>query len=140
MAVAFSLNIKGIKEVKDALKKNEKAITDALDMEMTAYAVDIEALATRKVKKYFGASGLSGAFYLENKKLNKTVGNSKLYAPYVEFGTGATVDVPKGLEGYAMQFKGRGIRKVNLPARPFLFNSQRELFAGFIKRVKNLIK
>lgn len=138
MAASFQLNIRGVKEVKDALKKNEKSITDDLDMEMTAYANDIKNLATRRVPTDTGK--LKQSFYLENKKLNKTVGNSKLYAPYVEFGTGAKVDVPKGLEGYAMQFKGKGIRKVNLHARPFLFNSQRELFAGFLKRVKNLIK
>jgi len=48
-------------------------------------------------------------------------GTSKEYGPYVEFGTGTMVDVPEGLESYAMQFKGKGLRKVNLPARPFLF-------------------
>jgi len=29
------------------------------------------------------------------------------YAPYVEFGTKSKVDVPAGLESYAMQFKGK---------------------------------
>ena len=42
------------------------------------------------------------------------------YAPYVEFGTGGMVVVPSGWESFAMQFKGAGIRTVNLPARPFL--------------------
>lgn len=42
------------------------------------------------------------------------------YAPYVEFGTGNLVKVPQELRDYAMQFKGRGIRQVNLPARPYL--------------------
>lgn len=42
------------------------------------------------------------------------------YAPYVEFGTGGLVDVPEGLEDYAIQFIGKGIRQVNLPPRPFL--------------------
>ena len=43
------------------------------------------------------------------------------YSPYVEFGTGALVDVPAGLEEYAIQFKGAGIKQVNLPPRPFLY-------------------
>ena len=43
------------------------------------------------------------------------------YAAYVEFGTGGLVDIPKGLESYAIQFKGLGIRQVNLPARPYFF-------------------
>ena len=43
------------------------------------------------------------------------------YAPYVEFGTGDHVSVPKELMDYAIQFKGRGIRKVNNKARPYFF-------------------
>lgn len=54
-------------------------------------------------------------------KLFAKSGTSKEYGPYVEFGTGTMVDVPAGLESYAMQFKGKGVKKVNLPARPYLF-------------------
>jgi len=45
------------------------------------------------------------------------------YAPYVEFGTGNKVYVPKELTDYAMQFKGRGIRKVNNRHQPYFFPS-----------------
>ena len=38
---------------------------------------------------------------------------------YVEFGTGANVQIPEGLEDYAMGFFVSG--KGHLPARPFLF-------------------
>jgi len=136
--MSFSLNIKGIKGVQDALKRKEKAVTTELDLEMNAYVIDIEAAATRKAPVDTGK--LRQGFFIDtSKKLNKSVGNSKEYAAYVEFGTGALVNVPKGLEGYAMKFKGKGIKKVNLPARPFLFNSQRELFPKFLKRIKNII-
>lgn len=43
------------------------------------------------------------------------------YAPYVEFGTGNKVYVPNELTEYAMQFKGRGIRKVNNKHQPYFF-------------------
>ena len=43
------------------------------------------------------------------------------YAPYVEFGTGSQVVVPDGLKDYAIQFKGRGKRKVNNRAQPYFF-------------------
>lgn len=43
------------------------------------------------------------------------------YAPYVEFGTGDFVSVPSNLTDYALQFKGRGLRKVNNRARPYFF-------------------
>lgn len=136
--MSFSLNIRGLKGVQDALKRKEKAVTTGLDLEMNAYVIDIEAAAIRKAPVDTGK--LRQGFFIDtSKKLNKSVGNSKEYAPYVEFGTGTLVNVPKGLEEYAMRFKGKGIKKVNLPARPFLFNSQRELLPKFLKRINNLI-
>lgn len=52
--------------------------------------------------------------------LNGVVGSKVKYSPYVEFGTGGLVDVPTGLEDYAIKFKGAGIKQVNLFPRPFL--------------------
>lgn len=73
-------------------------------------------------------------------QINTRVGTAIDYAPYVEFGTGTLVDIPDGLEDYAMQFKGKGLRQVNLPARPFLFpaffKEQKEL----LKRIKRIFK
>ena len=43
------------------------------------------------------------------------------YAPYQEFGTGNKVMVLPGYEAYAMQFKGKGIRKVNVRPRMYFF-------------------
>jgi len=45
------------------------------------------------------------------------------YAPYVEFGTGSKVYVPKELTDYAIQFRGRGVRKVNNSHQPYFFPS-----------------
>jgi len=50
------------------------------------------------------------------------------YAPYVEFGTGGMVNLDDMLQlgippSYAAQFKGKGIKEVNLPARPFFYNA-----------------
>lgn len=56
----------------------------------------------------------------EVKGLNGIIGSTVKYSPYIEFGTGGLVDVPSGLEDYAMKFKGAGIKQVNLPPRPFL--------------------
>jgi hypothetical protein len=47
------------------------------------------------------------------------------YGPYVEFGTGDKVVAPEDVKDYAMTFKGKGIRKVNLSARPYLFPAVR---------------
>lgn len=62
------------------------------------------------------------------------------YAPYIEFGTGGKVDVPEGLESYAKQFKGKGVKQVNIPPRPYLYNSWREETAKMLQRLRNAIK
>lgn len=45
------------------------------------------------------------------------------YAPYQEFGTGrfAPMGILPGYESYARQFKGRGIRKVNIYPKMYFF-------------------
>jgi phage gpG-like protein len=69
------------------------------------------------------------------------------YAPYVEFGTGRNVDLSEldelGIpELYAAQFKGK--REVNLPARPYLYNSARqalhEMLSNMNRKIKNIVK
>lgn len=45
------------------------------------------------------------------------------YAAYVEFGTGGLVEVPDELKDQAIKFIGKGIREVNLHARPYLYPS-----------------
>ena len=63
------------------------------------------------------------------------------YAPYVEFGTGGMVDLDDMLQlgilpSYAAQFKGKGIKEVNLPARPFFYNAARIGLKNLLVRLK----
>lgn len=59
------------------------------------------------------------------------------YAPFIEFGTGGLVNIPKGYEKTAAQFKGKGIRQINLPARPFLIPTTKSELRKMIIRLKN---
>ena len=45
------------------------------------------------------------------------------YAPYQEFGTGKRVRIYPGYSSYAAQFRGRGIRQVNIKPHPYFINS-----------------
>lgn len=70
-------------------------------------------------------------------QLRQSIGNTKAtiqinrslifantpYAAYVEFGTGGKVSIPKGFEQLAAQFRGKGIRQVNLRPQPYLIPS-----------------
>jgi len=43
------------------------------------------------------------------------------YSAYMEFGTGGLVEVPSELKEVAAMFKGKGIRRVDIRPRPFLY-------------------
>lgn len=124
------------------LKKVVKEATDEfkvyLEDEITETTDNIYLKANNRVRVDKGF--LKNHLYKEQKGLNAEVGDTAHYAPYVEFGTGGLVDVPAGLEDYAIQFKGNDIRQVNLPARPYLFNSAFEEVTMMIQRIKNGIK
>ena len=67
------------------------------------------------------------------------------YAPYFEFGTGRLVDLDDLTElglpaSYAAKFKGKGIRDVNLPARPYFFSSIRFEFKKLLDRLDDRFK
>jgi hypothetical protein len=68
------------------------------------------------------------------------------YAPYQEFGTGKYVfknysqynRALEGLEDYASQFKGKGLRKVNIYPQPFLFPAFAIAVRNMMLKLKNM--
>lgn len=58
---------------------------------------------------------------------------------YVEFGTGGLVDIPTGYEALAAAYRGRGIRQVNLPARPFMIPAYVAHSALYLSNVKRIL-
>jgi len=58
---------------------------------------------------------------IEITKLIYQIAALSPYAAYQEFGTGFLTDVPAGLEELALQFKGDGIKEINIPPQPFLY-------------------
>lgn len=67
--------------------------------------------------------------------------SSKLYSPYVEWGTIKKVSVPSDLQSYALQFKGRGIKKSGgMSPRPFFFIHKDYIELELRNRLKDLFK
>jgi hypothetical protein len=68
---------------------------------------------------------------ISHNELGGSVYTQREYAPYQEFGTGNKVVAPDDVAAYARTFMGKGIRKVNQRAQPYLFPAwrlaQREL-------------
>lgn len=118
-------------------KEGEKEIES-----LTKIAADeIEAEAKRLAPKDKGAAGLSGNIVAE--KINKkswTVTAYEKYSAFMEFGTGGLVSIPKGWESMAAQFKGKGIKKVNLMPQPFLYPAFKKGSREYVKDLKGSLR
>lgn len=106
----FSLDISGVKQIEQAIKKMDKAATEGLTKELDAAVINIQRNAIRRAPGNFGKLRQSIKFDIGNK-LFKSVFAGVEYAPYVEFGTAgkkkSQVKVPPGYEAFAAQFKGK---------------------------------
>jgi len=98
----------------DFAKKYKEEYIDLLNE--TIQNIETEAISLAPVDLGILKSSING----EVDGMNGVVGTPIRYSPFIEFGTGGLVDVPEGLEDYAMRFKGAGIKQVNLFPRPFL--------------------
>ena len=123
--------LKGLKDYKLTV---DKFVKDGVK----DWAEETESGAKRDVPVRTGE--LKNNIYgeVEDYKADVGVSDAIDYAPYVEFGTGTKVDVPTGLEAYALQFKSPNEHNVNLPARPYLFSNARTAYARFIDKLKRL--
>lgn len=98
------------KDLQNALKKLESASKEIRvkgEIAIEASARNIQKKAKNNAPT--GASNfLKDSVDVRGSKLEREVFTDMKYAPFVEFGTKSKVDIPAGLEGYAMQFKGSG--------------------------------
>lgn len=92
-----------------------------------------------------GSNGQGSAYVSAGGGLNNKTGREVIYAPYVEFGTGAgyninssTTNVFYNLQNYASLFQRGG--QVNLPSRPFLFNNAANRLREFVAKYDESFK
>jgi hypothetical protein len=136
--MSLKFDIRGMEGVQAALNKKVDAITKGIDREMTAAALETNAKQAAYTPVDTGRLRSSNGFDV-SKPLDKKLFNRIQYAPYIEFGTGGLVTIPVGLEDIALQFKGAGIRQVNMRAQPFFFRAWFEERTKLIQRIKKLI-
>ena len=142
MADQILFRIEGLDALITRLGKLAPEIAKEVAMEVNASALAIQSKARRDV--VVDNSTLRSSIQLKEvntgDKIMYTVGSRLKYAPYVEFGTGGTVNVPAGYEDFAIQFKGKGIRKINLRPRPYLIPAFESEMPILRKNIKNVIK
>ena len=140
----LKVNLLGTKELQAAIEKAEKKLVKGVDMEMDASVKNIHLKQVVLSPIRFGRLKAGNTFNVE-KPLYKVLENAVEYAPYQEFGTGTYVFmgepwVDAELESEAAQFKGKGIRKVNLYPRPFFYAPFYEEKPRLIKAIEDILK
>lgn len=133
-------DLKSLKKKMDNLRAFDKQV---LSNEIGRSALEISKIAKQNV--VVDSGNLKQSIKAERKGKTAEVVAGAKYAPYVEFGTGGSVDLTDMLElgipaSYAAQFKGKGIKNVNLPARPFFFNAARIGLKNLLVRLNGEIK
>ena len=128
---------------KNKLDKMRAFESKTLSNELGKTGLEIVRLAKRSAPVDNGALKQSISAQRSGKSINVVA--AAHYAPYVEFGTGGRVDLTDMTQlgippSYAAQFKGKGIRDINLPARPFFFSSARIGFKNLLNRLNGEIK
>jgi len=142
-------SLKRVLKTLDAVgNKYPKAVVNLLQaegliIETNAKKNLVRELAKRNPSKsskstYHGL--LSASIHSKNNPNGVQVSASKNYAAYVEFGTGDLVDIPQGWETFAAKFKGRGIRKVNSRARPYLVKAFIDESPKIVHKLRELYK
>jgi HK97 gp10 family phage protein len=146
--MALSVNETDLRKLYGDLERVIEKNSQGLRTAVNKVGVKIESKAKQNVVRVTGKLGykvmgnLSSSIMANysEKGFSVRIGTALHYAPYVEFGTGTMVNVPAGLEDFAMQFKGAGIKEVNLPPRPFLFPAFEENIETFIEQLEKMIQ
>jgi len=104
----ITLDITGLDKAMAKFDKYKKTVQTEVKDEVAVSALKIQSDAKKLAPVNLGM--LRNSIYLKSEspsqgKFMFTVGVAKKYAPYVEFGTGGKVSIPKGYESYASQFK-----------------------------------
>ena len=138
--------IKGLNKVLKKLEKfgDEAKVLIEDELLETATEIRTQARFSAPVNKIVGMGGdLRQSIVVEKETdLSYKIVVGVKYAPYVEFGTGTKVNleylVKSGMpKDYAMQFKGKGIKQVNINPQPYLFPA---FINGKIHFISNLKK
>jgi len=143
MKASVKINQADLAKLNKKLAQLQKFSKQELSNEIGRGALEIVGRAKQSAAKDTGA--LRQSINSEASGKGVAVFANANYAPYIEFGTGSQVSLADMKElgipdAYAAQFKGKGIKEINLPARPFFFSSARVGFNNMLKRVDKKLK
>lgn len=138
----MSIKVQGLeKAIRDLSKYVEEVRVDTAKA-MNTSMINVQSEAKRLAPVDTGR--LRSSIVTTKAKRDDLVARTEVgvnYAPFVEFGTKSQVEVPLGLEEYALQFKTSSDGSTGgIPARPFLFPAWEKERPKFEKAVKELLQ
>ena len=137
------MEVKGINNVIANLRKYGKEAEKEIEAATEEAARNIELYAASNAPANFGTLRQSiRASSIAPMRWRVRADDTGLapYAAYVEFGTGGLVQVPEELREQALLFKGKGIKKINLRARPYLYPALIRGRKEYLTALKKLLK
>lgn len=114
------VTIEGLPELLADLTRFSDRIIQLIDFELLRGVQNMVSAAKRAAPKNFGKLA-AGITYKKTGPLSYEYISGQGYTSYVEFGTKKKVQVPAGLESFAIQFKGSGFTRTNLSFRQAIF-------------------
>lgn len=132
----------GLKNLKQVLK----ALTDfgeegeeiiKFTTEAIAREIEADAKARAPLDKGDLRQGIKAEKISDKNWRVKTNATGKApYSAYMEFGTGGSVNVPEELSGIAATWIGRGVKRINLRPRPYLFPAYQQGRRNYFTQLK----
>jgi len=141
VASGFNLNINDsrFREMLNEYKKTVNEVSAMMDQEIAAYGELMATSAKNMAPVDTGRLRASISLKKEQFLSYELVAQAN-YAAYVEFGTGKYfISNGEPWDGVASKFKGKGIKQVNLLARPYMRPSILAYMPSLIKAIENLI-
>ena len=141
MASGFNLNINDsrFKDMLNEYKKTVNEVSAMMDQEIAAYGELMATSAKNMAPVDTGRLRASISLKKEQFLSYELVAQTN-YAAYVEFGTGKYfISNGEPWDGIASKYKGRGIKEVNLLARPYMRPSIMAYMPSLTKAIYNLI-
>mgnify|MGYP003652326003 FL=1 len=113
--------IKGLDKVYKDFNKLSKEVHKKVGLVTRENAKEIAVDASQRAPKDLGDLHKNISYEKDENTFNYKIFAREKYSAYMEFGTGGMVKVPSELKEIAIQFKGKGVKEINLPARPYLY-------------------
>lgn len=123
--------VRGLSGILKNMEIYSKKLRSDLTLAVFTATTNAEGKAKNRVSVDTGKLKQSIYHKMDYSKSIGQVGATEDYAPYIEFGTGGNVAIPNGFDELAGKFKGKGKRKINRKAQPFLI-------PAFLEETQNL--